>query len=132
MLYIYFFISKLSSMVKSNHLYSMIRIIFTNYPPLSGDDATKKNNVQDHHRLGLQHQHGQAAGSHPRSEAAQRSLPPVERVQARPPGSLSHRAVRQDGGAGGPPGREHPQPLGQGADQPGMDLRPQRGNFCLN
>ena len=82
---------------------------------------------QDHHSPGLQHQHGQAPGQDPRRPPPQRPLPPVQRLQASPPGPVGHRADPQDGGAGGPVGRKHAQPVGQGEDPAGLDLRAERG-----
>ena len=37
-------------------------------------------------------------------------------------------AVHQDGGVGRLAGREHAQPVGQGAHHPGLDVRPERGS----
>ena len=51
----------------------------------------------------------------------------VKWLQAFSSGSVEHPPGQEDDGRGGATGRKHPQCLGSGTHQTGMDIRAQRG-----
>ena len=89
--------------------------------------STGRPDSQDYSGVGLLHHHRQTAVEDKNFEASERALPAEQRLQARPPRSHRDHPHAQDGGAGRPTRGEHPQFVGEGKDQPGLDVRPERG-----